>query len=395
MLTRIFPKFRIRPPRLPGRARDSGANEQEEQNGDRREEILRVSGSVGPEMRPLHSRRHLVYDEKRIQPAGRSGGPETGSDPWSPGRAGGALVPVVRPARPAAGGREGDVGRVPSGGGQSERVGRGHRRGPRRKTRLFSLTFSATSTLPETGYRSLVLEKDEPLLSEHRGILRPNAVMQSSNRLAALFEHEGQVRDEPHSMPSISARIVARSLKLRHDRQTAANRRKKGRVSVRLFSGRILVSRRSTWLDGGPGGGTVTAVAARSGFRRRPAGSGPGLGGVQAVRCRAGRTSRPRSCGSRPPTVTRTRVPRLISISCGCSCITRKAEPSGASRSRPDSPPRRVCGSASGRSASRPRMSPTCRLGSRRSRRRHRSRLAVRSRGGHSGFALTDANPAG
>ena len=59
---------------------------------------------------------------------------------------------------------------------------------------------------------------------------------------------------------------------MRHDRQTAANRRKKGRVSVRLFSGRILVSRRSTWLDGGPGGGTVTAVAARNGLHAaRPA----------------------------------------------------------------------------------------------------------------------------
>ena len=35
-------------------------------------------------------------------------------------------------------------------------------------------------------------------------MLGPNAVMQSPNGLAARFEHEGEVCDEPHSIPSFS-----------------------------------------------------------------------------------------------------------------------------------------------------------------------------------------------
>ena len=134
-------------------------------------------------------------------------------------------------SRPAAASRSGSVVGIVAAGGE--------------KRAVFSLTSSVASTLPDPGFPSLLLEKDEPLRSEHRAILRPNATMQSSTVRGAPFEYEGPACDEPHLMPSISARIVARSLKSRHDLQTAANGRKKGRVSIRLFSGRILVRRRT------------------------------------------------------------------------------------------------------------------------------------------------------
>ena len=184
-----------------------------------------------------------------MQPAGRSGGPQTFRVRYVVARPAGRFPRPCRPARlpgcrrsgrrcrsvrvprPAAASRSGSVVGIVAAGGE--------------KRAVFSLTSSVASTLPDSGFPSLLLEKDEPLRSEHRAILRPNATMQSSTVRGAPFEYEGPACDEPHLMPSISARIVARSLKSRHDLQTAANGRKKGRVSIRLFSGRILVRRRT------------------------------------------------------------------------------------------------------------------------------------------------------
>ena len=85
----------------------------------------------------------------------------------------------------------------------------------------------------------LVVEQDEPLRPLHIGILRTDAVMQSPGGLTDLVEQPGHVRVRPRVIPSISARVVARSLKTGHDFRTAAIIRKKGRDSIRLFSGRI------------------------------------------------------------------------------------------------------------------------------------------------------------
>ena len=95
-------------------------------------------------------------------------------------------------------------------------------------------------------------------------MLGPNAVMQSPNGLAARFEHEGEVRDEPHSIPSLSARIIARSLKLRHARQIIANMRNKGHDSTQMFINRLLAKTPSRE------GGGLRSVDPAGGRVRRP-----------------------------------------------------------------------------------------------------------------------------
>ncbi len=88
-----------------------------------------------------------------------------------------------------------------------------------------------------------VVEEDEPLDPEDVGVLGPDAVMQAPGRLADLIEEPGHVGDRPREDPDNLRQPLATHIPGREDRSPSGIIRTIGRVTIRPFSGRELVSR--------------------------------------------------------------------------------------------------------------------------------------------------------